>query len=162
MLLSIIMTLSKKKIAEWFYHPDFCFGLLCKFETFFQSTTGTITTIENSNKRSTNTLQGVLINFNFSSRILSSTDCHVISDWGKNPGNLVYCGDDHNWHTLPNLEHQGLRHTGSQSTHPWFGTSRSATQCWRLGSCVSKTYQECRWVCLNLQYQCVVDVKWQQ
>ena len=25
--------------------------------------------------------------------------------------------DDHNWHTLPDLEHQGLQHTSSQSTH---------------------------------------------
>ena len=47
--------------------------------------------------------------------------------------------DDHNWLTLPNLEHQGLWHTGSQLTHPWFGMSGSATQCWWLGSCVSKS-----------------------
>ena len=41
----------------------------------------------------------------------------------------VYLGDDHNRHILPDLERQGLRHTGSQSTHPRFGTSGSATQC---------------------------------
>ena len=29
--------------------------------------------------------------------------------------------------TLPDLEHQGLQHTGSQSTHPRFGMSGSAT-----------------------------------